>query len=105
MVINIKVTGKMGKDQVKEFMNTRMVIFTKENGLRISRKAKADQKWPQAINTKENGLKEKRMVLDSTYLQMAMYTKDNLKTEIDKVKEAIPGLIKVITKVNGSLTK
>lgn len=54
---------------------------------------------------KENGLKEKRMVLGSTYLQMAMYTKDNLKTEIDKVKEAIPGLIKVITKVNGSLTK
>lgn len=42
MVINIKGIGKMGKDQVKEFMNTRMAIFTRENGLPISRKAKAD---------------------------------------------------------------
>ena len=41
------------------------------------------------------------MVLGSTYLQMAMYMKDNLKMEIDKVKEAILGLIKVITKVSG----
>ena len=42
MVINIKGIGKMGKGQVKGSMNTRMAIFTRENGLPISRKVKED---------------------------------------------------------------
>ena len=41
------------------------------------------------------------MAQDYIFLQMVIFIKVNLKMEIDKVKEAIPGLIKVITKVNG----
>lgn len=57
------------------------------------------------INIKENGLKERKMDLVCIYLPMEMFMKDNSKMEIDKDKEATLGLIKVITKASGLLTK
>lgn len=50
---------------------------------------------------KVNGHKVRKMGQDFIYLPMEIYMKDSLKMEIDKVKEAILGLIKVITRVSG----
>lgn len=45
------------------------------------------------------------MVQGSMYLPMEMYIKVNLRMEIDKGKGLILGLIKVIIKDNGLLTR
>lgn len=58
-------------------------------------------KWQQGISIKVNGLKGRKMVQVFTYLPMVMFMKVNLKTEIDKDKAVILGLIKVIIRVNG----
>lgn len=50
---------------------------------------------------KVNGLKERKMAQDCIYLQMAISTKENSKTEIDKVKAAILGQTRVTIKANG----
>lgn len=105
MVINTKAIGKMDRDADKEFINTLMVIFTRENGSLILSKDKVDSKWLLVINIKDSGLKVKKMVLAYTYLLTAMFMKDSLKMETGKVKEAILGLIKAIIRVNGLLIK
>lgn len=95
----------MAKEQGKEFMNIQMEIFMKENGAQIWNKAREDCKWQQETSIKANGSKEKKMVQGSMYLPMEMYIKVNLRMEIDKDKGLILGLIKVIIKDNGLLTR
>lgn len=62
MVIDLKETGEMVKDAVKDCMSTLMAMFMRDNGLLTTNKELVVLKWQLEIDIKVNGLLVKKTV-------------------------------------------
>lgn len=105
---NMKDTGSKASDLAKELMNTQTEILTQVSGRMIQKMVMVFYKWPQEIDMRVIGLMERKMVLviflitqENTVLLMVTYTKETLKTEIDKAKESTHGQTIATTRENG----
>lgn len=107
--ISMKGIGSKAKDQVKELINTQTVIPTQVNGSVIQKMVMECWKWLQVIDMRATGLMERRMALvflsfiqGNIVLPMEIFTREISKTEIDRAKESIHGLIAATIKESGS---